>query len=120
MSSGTVYVIQRPRPQGEHKWVPDLSSASTYGQLRYIFEDHERPARSPAKALEKISDVLGHFDPEQDYLLWPNFADQEACWMIMWVAGFYRIPLQVLSWQRDKSDHGSGCYMPVAIGDLSI
>lgn len=122
---GTVYVIQRPRPRSHDGWEPNLSPASQYGKLDFIFESSDRVYANTAAAIGKADSRLCRFNPENDFLLWPNQGDPACVWivtMLLTSRGHNR--LRFLYWSRGKSADGGGLsneagyYLPVDV-DLS-
>lgn len=107
--SSVVYVIQRPKPRKGDSWVPDLSKATQYGRLEFIFSAEDVIFREPEKAIAKLTQKLDlNFRPEKDYLLWCNFGDPAASWLVPFFLGRYGIrSLRYLYWDQ------AGFYHPV-------
>lgn len=112
-----VYVTQRPVPNGRG-WCPNLSPAAKYGALQYIFEADERPYTDPNEALRCAEESLRDFDPELDYVLWPNTGDPIAAWaVIITLARRGFLQIKTLYWER-KLEGGvrsssEGFYSPI-------
>ena len=113
----TVFITQRPVPRKDSNWLPDISSAAQYGKIEYVFEANLPLYTSPDKSLKEAQRILQNFDPEQDYLLWPNSGDPSSMWtciMAITVLGFHRI--NFLYWNRKLVDgqRNGGFYAPVS------
>ena len=77
----TVFVIQQPVPN-RHNWVPDLTPATEFGILKFIFNGGDNVYALPGPMMKKAQSILKDFDPEYDYLLWPNSGDPAALWTV--------------------------------------
>lgn len=116
--TGTVFVIQQPRPNNSG-WLPDLSSASSYGKIEYIFDSHEKVFALPGPSLFKARKALKDFDCEKDYLLWPGVGDPAAMTVTLLALAEKDMPfLKQLYWDRKRNDDGarhptSGFYVPL-------
>lgn len=117
---GTVYVIQQPRPN-QVGWMPDLSSATDYGKLEFVFDAHERVYALPGPSRFKATKVLKGFNPEEDYILWPNVGDPAAFAIVMDVIASMDVDLyKMLYWDRKRNQEGKreknmGFYVPVTV-----
>jgi len=112
-----VFVTQQPRPNASG-WTPNLTPASDFGTLRFVFEPEQRPSASPNQALRHAQVVLKDFDPDEDFVLWPNTGDPSAAWAVMLALakkGVERI--QTLYYERSLvngvRDRRNGFYTPV-------
>ena len=116
---GRVFVTQQPRPNRAN-WTPNLSPALPYGHFIYVFAGEDKPWCNPEWAMEHAQTVLHDFNPDEDYILWPNSGDPAACWII--IAALARFPInhiRFLYWER-KLENGErvkteGFYTPVTI-----
>ena len=113
----TVYVIQQPVPN-QHNWTPDLTPATDFGPLKYIFDGGENVYALPGPMMKKAQNVLKDFDPEHDYILWPNTGDPAALWTTCFALaqmGFQKVSF--LYWNRKRvsgqRDYSSGFYAPI-------
>lgn len=116
----TVFVIQQPRPNKKTGWVPDLSSATEYGELEYIFDPHERCYALPMPSLFKARRILrDKFDEEEDYILWPSAGDPVSVFAVCFaMADLNLSKVTILIWDRKRDENGrrlrdKGCYVPV-------
>jgi hypothetical protein len=119
-----VYVIQQPRPD-KRGWEPDLSSASDFGAIHFIFDSADRPSTDVAWAERKARHKLQEFDPAADYILWPGIGDPLAVSIVMKVlftsgSEITGVNINMLIWNRKLSSDGarllrSGFYTPVTI-----
>lgn len=109
-----VYIIQRPRPK-QDGWTPDLTPAAQYGAIDFIFEAGDRPGLDVRHAAKIAAERLEYFDPDQDYLLWPNFADFAALHIVtmLLVASGCKM-LKFLQFEKRRDGNGS-CYIPLEI-----
>lgn len=118
-STSTVFVIQQPRPKTGEKWVPNLQPATQFGKLEFIFEASDRIYADPTEGRKKAAARLADFDSDRDYLLWTNFGDPAALWlviMLLTLGGHKR--LRFLYWSRGRATTGgmsteNGFYFPV-------
>ena len=113
----TVYVIQQPVPN-QHNWTPDLTPATEFGELKYIFGGGENVYALPGPMMKKAKKALLDFDPENDYLLWPNMGDPAALWtvcLVLPIMGFQKV--RFLYWNRKRisgqRDYKNGFYAPI-------
>lgn len=115
-----VFIIQQPTPK-EGGWVPDMSPAAQYGRLEFVFDAGDRPYSDPKKAVKVAKAKLKNFNPETDFLCWPNFADPAAQWVVIAVLvgmGFHK--LRYLYWNKGRKQvaadrAGGGYYFPIEI-----
>lgn len=117
----TVFIIQQPR-QNRHNWQPDFSSAEKYGELRFVFDAHERVYALPNPSMKKAQRTLKDFDFEKDYILWPNIGDPQAMFAFAFAFGLEQLLavdyVNVLQWNRKREEDGSrdpsvGFYVPI-------
>jgi len=119
--NSTVYVTQRPIPNKNTGWTPNLSPASQYGKLVYVFDNDKSVFSNPHKSLEKAKDALEDFNPDRDFLLWPNSGDPAALWVCIHALGGSGVPcINYLYWERGFDEAGKrssskGFYSPVKI-----
>ena len=108
----TVFVSQQPVPN-RYNWMPDLGAATKYGKLHFIFQGEEQPHSSPQASLIKTVKTLQNFDPNEDYLLWPNTGDPVAMWCAI-IALTRRDfdHIRFLLWHRPRGNR-SGYYDPL-------
>lgn len=115
----TVYVTQQPRPNARN-WVPNLEPATQYGELKYVFSGDEAVYCNPVSMMQECWDRLKDFDPDEDYILWPNTGDPAACWaVIMTIMSYGLDKIQFLYWDRKMDEDGrrtnEGFYTPVIL-----
>lgn len=72
-----VFVTQQPRPN-RSGWVPNLESASKFGAIHYVFSASDHPTHDTIDGVFLAAGTLNDFNPEQDYILWPNTGDPMA------------------------------------------
>ena len=116
---GRVFVTQQPKPNG-NGWVPNLSPATEYGTLHYIFGAEDKPFLSPLAAEQKVAQALSDFDEQKDYVLWPNTGDPVGLMIVMLMLarmGFAQV--KVLYWERKmtngRRDKTNGFYTPITL-----
>lgn len=108
----TVYVSQQPIPN-RHNWTPNLEPATKYGQLKFIFQGDSQPYQTPQKSLFHAFKALRGFDPERDYLLWPNTGDPTAMWCAVIALGILSMPkINFLYWNKPRGN-AIGYYAPI-------
>jgi len=113
----TVYVVQQPRPN-KKGWTPDLSSASEYGNLFYIFEPNEKVFALPGPSLFKARKILRErFNENEDYILWPSAGDPMAFACLMLALGELNLhEVNFLVWDRKRRGgvrvENAGFYVP--------
>lgn len=112
-----VFITQQPRPNRQG-WAPNLTPASQYGPLHYVFQGSDRPSSDPDGAIFQAAEVLSDFDPLRDYLLWPNSGDPAAIMAVMIVLARRNISqLRALNWERrlekGKRNIKEGFYTPI-------
>lgn len=113
----SVYVVQQPVPN-QHGWVPDLTPATEFGAIKYIFDGGENVYALPGPMMKKAQSILRDFDPENDYILWTNMGDPAALWTTCFslvLLGFSKV--RILYWNRKrvsgKRDYKNGFYVPI-------
>lgn len=116
-SSSRVFVTHQTRPN-KQGWTPNLTSATRYGSLHYVFSGSDRPSADPDGAIFQASEVLADFDQSKDYLLWPNSGDPAAIMAVMIVLGRMNITrIRFLNWERKlvhgRRDPQQGFYSPI-------
>lgn len=109
-----VLIIQRPFKD------KDLSSASRYGRLEYIFDNPRFQASTqPGVAQRFIEESLNGFDPETDYIL--HLGGDWVGALLVGAALRNRYPgksIRALRWERERNTSGErleghGFYTPV-------
>lgn len=112
-----VFVTQQPKPN-KANWTPNLSPATNYGAIHFIFSGGDRPASDPVAAMFIASEALEDFNPDRDYVLWPNGVDPFSIWAVLLVlAKKGHNKIRGLNWERrllnGKRDSNNGFYTPV-------
>ena len=112
-----VFVTQQPR-RNSQGWQPNLSPAAQFGAIHYVFEAGEQPFSNTGWAMVHAAKVLRDFNPEEDYVLWPNTGDPAAAWAVMIVLALRGLSkIKTLYWERklvgNRRDTRSGFYSPV-------
>lgn len=116
---GRVFITQQPRPNRQN-WMPNLSPAMPYGHFIYVFKGDDKPWCNPESSVEHAQEILRDFDPDDDYILYPNSGDPAAMWIVLLVLARFPIDkVRILYWER-KLDNGErsrtdGFYTPVTI-----
>ena len=114
----TVYVTQQPTPN-RRNWQPDLSPAAEYGKIKYIFQGGEQPFTNPANAISVARKELRDFNPETDFICWPNSGDPASLYAtIMCLVDKGHKEITFLYWNRNRDANGQplpdrGYYAPV-------
>lgn len=113
----TVYVVQQPVPNRKN-WVPDLTPANEFGAIEYVFKSDDNVYALPGPMMKKAQKIFKDFDPNNDYLLWPNTGDPAALWTCCFalaILGFDKI--SILYWNRKRisgqRDYQQGFYVPI-------
>lgn len=116
----TVFVIQQPS-LNSRGWMPDLSSAASYGNIEYIFLGGEKVYALPGPSLFKARKVLREFDPDKDFVLWPGMGDPMAYAVAMIALSELGLDhIKFLYWDRTRDSDGGrtghkGFYVPIPI-----
>ena len=118
----TVFVSQRPIPNS-NGWVPDLSPAKKFGELKYVFEPDDKLFENSTSPdiTKKLTEKFFVFDESEDFLLCPIFVDPVANWLCIThlcsAFGCYKI--NFLYWNRSIKkgvrNKERGFYKPVEI-----
>ena len=108
----TVYVCQRPMPN-RRGWVPNLEPAITYGPLEFVFDGGANPYRTPNIGLDLALRKLTRFNPERDFLLWPNAGDPAASWCCILALTQLGVKSMSFLYWMAPSQSRSGYYSPV-------
>jgi hypothetical protein len=117
----TVYVAQQPRPfRDRHSnsvRLPDLSPATQYGAVRFVFGDQDQPGLMPGQSVLQARKALATFC-DDDYILWAG-GDPVA----LMIAGFVAAQInkgrvKFLRWEKNSNrvapgQGAAGFYMPV-------
>ena len=113
MKQPTVYILQEPNSER------DLSSASKFGKINFIFGSNEKPALNTESSMDKLYDAMEGYDPEQDFIC---FAGGDP--LLEFLCGVVVVNLGVphitrLIWNRERSPNGqrngNGFYVPKKI-----
>lgn len=115
--SPRVFITQQPRAN-KQGWVPNLTPASKYGALHFVFTGSDKPSQDPDGAIFQAGEALADFNPKKDYLLWPNSGDPAAIMAVMIVLARMDITrICFLNWERKlvkgQRDQRQGFYAPV-------
>ena len=114
-----VFITQQPRPN-KVNWVPNLTPALGYGTIHFVFGPEDKPYAAPQWAMDHAQVALRDFDPDEDYILYPNSGDPAAMWVIIMALSRMRINhIRFLYWER-KFENGErskadGFYTPIDI-----
>lgn len=116
---GTVYVTQQPKPN-RLGWTPNLSGAAEFGKLAYVFSGSDTPYCDPERAMDEARHALHSFDPDEDYVLWPNSGDPASIWVVLMTLSRFPInKIRFLYWERKMTggvrSRTDGFYSPVSI-----
>lgn len=120
MSKSTVFITQQPKVNRQG-WSPDLSPAADYGKFVYIFDSNEFIYQDTVAGMRKAYSKLEDYNPEHDYILWPNTGDPAAIWCtIMAICGMGFNDITFLYWDRKRDESGQrskqqGFYVPVHV-----
>lgn len=114
---GRVFITQQPRPNARG-WTPNFNPATQYGSLHFVFSGSDHPYCNPDQAIEDAAHVLSDFDPDNDYVLYPNTGDPAAIYTVLIVLA--RMPIdkiRFLYWERKMVDgvrsSTDGFYSPI-------
>ena len=116
----TVYVTQQPTPNRKG-WQPDLSPAAQYGAIKYVFDADTPVSSNPNIAQELAVERLLDFNPDTDYICYPNSGDPTSYAMVSGTLAWLGYEqFTVLAWNRDRDAQGNprrdrGYYTPVTI-----
>jgi hypothetical protein len=107
----TVYIIQEPRR------VRDLSSATDYGEVKYLLDTVDNPSSLPGPCLRKITVGLKDFMPGTDYI---GYAGGDPAALLLVGGALADLGVdsyQYLRWDRIRNANGDrpggGVYVPV-------
>lgn len=113
----SVYLVQMPKPN-RAGWQPDLTPATEFGEIKSVFSPDDSVYSLPAPMISKAMEVLKDFDPEKDFILWPNSGDPAAVWTCSFalvMLGFKKA--KFLYYNRKKIDgqrsYQKGFYVPL-------
>lgn len=115
-----VYITQEPKPNGAG-WAPSMAPAAEYGALHFVFGKNDQPFMNIEESIERAKDELRNFNPDEDFICWPNSGDPAALWTIIMVLVDAGYPdLTFLYWNRHKDESGAvlkgkGYYQPLRI-----
>jgi hypothetical protein len=117
VSNPRVFITQQPAP-ARSGWMPNLTPAERYGALEYVFSAEYQPYLYPQKALRQAEEALRDFDPERDYVLWPNTGCPMAAWAVMLTLGRKGLrQIKALKFDRGlvngERDNRNGFYTPI-------
>lgn len=122
----TVFIICKPKPGGVSGNTYDVSPATEYGTLRFIFDSYENPSSRPVEALEKIRNIFEDFNEAEDYIVWSG-GDPLALLLTGYVLYEKSLPIKYLRFERLRTrpepganpaavnQNKSGYYVPVPI-----
>lgn len=117
----TVFITKRP-VSDRTGWVPDLSPATQYGPLEFIFEGQERVFALPQPSLHKARRTIGKsFEHDRDFLLHPNSLDQMALVCCLTAILEQKPPyINLLYYDRALNEEGvrdrrKGTYYPIKL-----
>ena len=116
----TVFITQEPVPNRKG-WMPDLSKAADYGAFDYVFPPRYQIHADTDAAVELAESKLANFNPETDFILYPNSGDPAACYVIcMVLVAMGHDSVSFLYWNRAKDNTGNrlpnqGFYQPVKV-----
>lgn len=114
----TVYITQEPK-QLKTGWVPDLSDASKYGPIKYIFKSHDSVFQNISASIELAKKILVDFDHEKDFILTTPMCDPASSWItIMVIMSLHAPSITFLMWDRIRDENNkrnSGYYIPKEI-----
>ena len=103
--AGRVFITQQPKPN-RAGWTPNLSPAAQFGALIPVFAGGEQAYCDPGWAQDRAAAVLMDFNPEEDFILWPNTGDPIAAWACMFALARKGFPfINILNWER-KLENG--------------
>ena len=116
---GTVFITQQPRPNS-YGWTPNLSSAAQYGKFNYVFAGEDAPWSNTKSATEQAIATLSNYDPDEDFILYPNAGDPMAIFIIISVLARLAIDkITFLYWERSlvngKRSRTDGFYSPITL-----
>lgn len=95
----TVFVVQKPKP-GPSGNTYDVSPATEYGEIIFIFDAYENPSANPVSSLQKIRTVLeSKFNPDSDYVVWAG-GDPYGLFLVGFVVCESNLPLRWLRFER--------------------
>jgi hypothetical protein len=117
----TVYIVQEPRPFRNRATgaltYPDLSPASTYGAVKFVFSKDDQPALTTGLSMAQARKALRDFNDE-DYLLWAGGDPVALTICSMITAEINRGRYTFLRWERNSgrmegAGGAGGFYVPV-------
>jgi hypothetical protein len=116
---GTVFITQQPRVNS-NGWVPNLGPAAKYGKFVYIYAGEDMPWCNTKSATEQAIATLAKFNPDEDFILYPNSGDPMAVFIIFSVLARMSInKITVLYWERNlvdgKRSRTDGFYSPITL-----
>lgn len=115
-----VFITQRPKPKA-NGFMPDLTPATEFGEIVYVFDSNDYVFASPEISMERAKQVLDDFDPDNDHLLYPMTGDPAAVYIIAMIMGYWFSDKNIswLRWDRNVDSNGkrvkSGAYVPINI-----
>jgi hypothetical protein len=116
---GTVFITQQPRPNS-NGWTPNLSPAAKYGKFVYVFAGDDTPWANPKSATEQAIATLSKYNPDDDFILYPNSGDPMSIFIIVAVLARLAInKITFLYWERNlidgKRSRTDGFYSPITL-----
>lgn len=92
----------------------DLSSASRFGTVKFLLEQHEKAAQNPDLVFERLLMRLETFDPTRDFIF---TAGGDPLAFALTVAALKELGFTYFSylrWERDRQN-GGGFYVSVKV-----
>lgn len=95
---GTVFVIQKPKPSSSGVTY-DISPATEYGEVKFIFDAYENPSTNPEASINKVRKALDAFDPDTDYCIAAG-GDPYGLLLMGFVVNELQLPIKWLRFER--------------------
>lgn len=110
--SSIVYAVQQPSI-GRQGFTYDITPASVFGLIKYVFPSDFQPSLYPDEAIEMAEEKLADFDENSDFILWCGGDPAGA----MVVGGVLANTLGIrtvkyLRWEKPRGVAISGIYDP--------
>lgn len=110
-----VYIVQEPKPK--NGWTPDFSNAAEYGRFEHVFMPEQRVCSMPTRFFREAMKKLQWFNPDEDFILWPNLGDPTSLQCVCFALAKLGIKkVRFLYWNRKRDADGNrndGFYMPL-------
>lgn len=119
----TVFVAQKPKP-GPQGNTYDVSPATEYGEVQFIFDAYQNPSANPRVSLEQVRLALTKFNPETDHIVLAG-GDPYAAVLVGFIICELGLPIKYLRFERLRTRpsvgeepnttpaKSSGYYIPV-------